>query len=196
MPNVYGDKRECMKDVDEMQATAQAARSAPKIDGESQFLPMTWIFGHYDSRGGAFMIEQDDAISAIQAYIENVFCDDDGDAGSINAAYDDLIGRFEVVVVGGELPESGELLNGYNDSQGWEAFRLQEAFTEGGKYFTCDRVLILVQPSAEGSPVQQAVQGLIDRGENLGDATIDLKWFRFEGWSLGEDACGLVRLGS
>lgn len=209
MPNVYGDERECMKAVDEMLQAAQAARSAPKIDGETGFLPLTWIFGHYDSRGGAFMVEQDDVISAIQSYIENVLNDDPEEVSNINAAYDDLLGRFEVVVVGGELPESGELLWDYREGSippeagGWEAFRLQEAFTEGGEWFTRDRVLVLVQPSAEGSLIQLAVQAMIDRDEDMEYTTIDLphkdgsrQWFRLKGWSLGEDACGLIRLGS
>lgn len=86
---------------------------APKMKGETQYLGRCLIFGHYDSRGGAFLIDNvNSIIEGMQTY--NKMC---GWETNHDAAFEDLQngsnGWIEIVVVGdGQI--SGDLLYEYD----------------------------------------------------------------------------------
>ena len=106
MPNIYGDNRECMKSVESMMEAAMAMRAAPPVPGELEFFPRAFLFGHYDSRGGAMItFDQPHALAAIRSYIQNCFGDDPDRAPAVDSAMLDFLGRFEIVVVGAPLPQ-------------------------------------------------------------------------------------------
>lgn len=109
MTNIYGDTRECMQAVQNMMEAAMAQRGTPPIPGEVEFFPRAFLFGHYDSRGGAMItFDQPHALAAIRSYIVNCFGDDPDRGPAVDSAFEDFMGRFEVVVVGEPLPKIKE----------------------------------------------------------------------------------------
>lgn len=104
MPNVYGDQRAAMKAVEAAMREMEAQRSVPEFEGEIGYKPGAWIFSHFDSRGGSSICFAKNAIAAINRYVRVIYGSDNERGAekdsSINNAYDDLEGRFEVVVIG------------------------------------------------------------------------------------------------
>lgn len=201
MPNVYGDKRTTMKTVDKMLRKMAEDRQAPKCDRETAYYPSTFIFGHYDSRGGAFITAAPGASKAIRKYIKNMFNEDPNDPYTQNSAMKDYLGQFEVVVIGGD--DSGPLRPGAellaDDGGSFYPFRLHEKFPKSKEWYELNALVLIHKDlvkhkiGPEGDELEEEFKTPrvapefkfkeeVERGRTFG-----LKY-----WPLGEDACGLI----
>lgn len=158
-----------------------------------------WLFGHYDSRGGAVLVEEAHILPALKTYLGGFFAmpADEINDDAFDMAHEDLIGRRTFVFLGTEQPErGGELLGSYRDEGGWEAFKLEMHYSDGGEWFENETYVILL-------PVTAADRRRWERGEDddrEGGRARRVKaetWaksaqYRLRPWDLGEDACGLV----
>jgi len=110
MTKMINDGRACAQAINEMLNTRH--RTMPVMEGEVQHLANVLIFGHYDSRGGACLVQNPSIIDAMQRYNVEM-----GWEQHDNSAYEDLqagsCGHIEIVVIGKELPPGGDILHGY-----------------------------------------------------------------------------------
>lgn len=135
--------------------------------------PIGFLFGHYDSRGGATLVVAR-RLSQAAARYEAAF----GDEPGAIAAYD-FLGALPVLSYGAPLPDSGEALVDYGGA--FRAFRLHPA-DEHGEPWNHGLVLVVdgqEPPSAEqvvgdlgGTP--KAVWALEDVTETLGEDAFGL----------------------
>lgn len=142
MTKLMNDDRECAKQVNALFEAARVQRNGPRFEREVEFHPKVYVFGHYDSRGGATAVFAPNVIKAIEKYVGScgwVGEDEEGnlitDDNSINVAYEDLLsqGMFQMVVCDEPLDDKSELLVEYDD-QGYKAALVEHRWldTYGG----------------------------------------------------------------
>jgi hypothetical protein len=144
-------------------------------------LGIGFLFGHYDSRGGATLIPTPNALTAIEHYAESFgFTNKDGEEWNqaTRFAMNDFISIVEVHVIGPEfdVKTPQELLSEYGGE--YASFQLFHGALE-------EPVLVLVHksefPTEDDWPESMAAPAELD-GEK----------YHLEHWALGEDAYGLI----
>lgn len=182
-----GDHRECMAQIRDMMKAAKAQRQSPLIgDREKQLLQSVYLFGHYDSRGGAAMVQAPNLASAMVAYAVGMEfnIEDADDVWAVGE--EDYIGKREVVVLDGtfDIDEPQELLEGYAE-HGYKVANLEYKFDLPKFLWTeDDRLLILYKDKL---PKEMVVTPNVAPGIK----PFDTKYRFTKNDELGEDAWGL-----
>lgn len=146
-------------------------RVIPTFPDEVEYLERAYLYGHYDSRGGAAMIIASDIMKAHQTYLDNFF---PGMANLDDVLIDDFIGRFSVVVCGSPLPPAGELLKPYGAQPGYICYL---AHKRRG----------VAHINAQGRPVP----GELDIIVLSTSVQVQFQDYWLSAWDIGEDAFGL-----
>lgn len=177
------------------------------VDREVEGIAKLYLFGHYDSRGGATAVIARNHVDAVKAYLAAF--DPDGlrayvqeregeDAARkavddlVDAAQDDFLARYELRVCDVALPDAAdELLEEYRDSDGYRFGVVQRRYSRSesgapasktkGRWskWTDTDVAVLWQGPRQPS-LSVSSRGLLD------------EQVRLQRRDVGEDAYGLV----
>jgi hypothetical protein len=187
MTYAAGDNRECMAQVRDMMKVAKAQRQAPFMgEREKQVLQNVYLFGHYDSRGGAAIVQAPNLASAMVAYAVGIEfnIEDADDVWAVGE--EDSIGKRELVVLDEpfNVLKPQELLEGYAEIGGYKAAKVEYNFDLPKCEWTIDdRFLVLYKGEL---PKEMVVAPKVSPGVK----NFDTK-YRFVEDQLGEDAWGL-----
>ena len=185
-----GDHRECMSQIRDMMKEAKAQRQSPPMgEREKQVLQNVYLFGHYDSRGGAAAVQAPNLASAMVSYAVGMDfnIEDASDVWAVGE--EDYIGKRELVVLDGafDILEPQELLEGYAENM-YKVANLEYKFDLKGCTWTQDdRILVLYKGTLpkEITVTPKAAPGL---------KPFDTKYRFTKNEELGEDAWGLFWL--
>lgn len=166
-------------------------RPGPRLACEVAYYARAFVFGHYDSRGGATLVLSSHTATALRHYEQGMGFHPDRDAGH----YDLLAGgRVRLVVCDRPLPGSaGELLDGYEGSDPGRLLARVEsrlappgAATGVGPWTETDLAVLWVVPP--GTPEEKR-GGLRGAPEILGADDAGRRCeYRLRPWACGEDA--------
>lgn len=136
---MIGDDRECAAAVTDLLLAQARPGKDKKADRQVEQTRTAYVFGHYDSRGGAALVLADNHIEALKKYMAAFFsCDlsqTDEDKeyvdGMIDAAQEDFIKRVQLVVCDEALPdEEAELDATYADEGGYLYGKVQSRYEQ------------------------------------------------------------------
>ena len=190
MTILIGDDRACARALtDLMFAKPDPDQKADRQQGPAE---KAYVFGHYDSRGGAALVIASNHIEAIKKYCKAFFCidtDDEPDkelaSDHIDMAQEDFLFRADVVCCDAPLPADGIELDADYDGEfryGMIQSRYdQSRYDPTTKFSEWADQNILVLWKGETPPQMTGLRQSILKEE-----------FRLERLELGEDACGLV----
>lgn len=142
---------------------------------------MAYLFGHYDSRGGSFLVEADDLLDGLDRYVEETYGYDMEIPAKSALLEEDFMFRCKVHFVGTPTPESGELDSSYGGE--WEYGVLQHKWPTMKKWMgdgEGERRTLVFWTGKK--PVQKELASLLPSGA-IG---------RLVRKDYGEDACGLI----
>lgn len=106
MTMLMGDSRECAKAVNAI--LLQGPQPGRKADRQAEWFEKAYVFGHYDSRGGATLVLADNHVEALRKYGEAFGVSLEGEGkvdNGIDALQDDFLKRVELIVCDEALPE-------------------------------------------------------------------------------------------
>lgn len=198
MTMLMGDSRECAKAVNAIML--QGPRPGQKADRQAEWFEKAYVFGHYDSRGGATLVLAKNHVEALQKYGAAFCVDDDAEYrdNAIDGLQDDFIKRVELIVCDEPLPaEEAELDEEYEGAYRYgkvqSRYEKVEYDYEGpqdadgrfkriptGKFSKWVDEPILVMWKGRIPPKLQLPKSLLEHE------------YRIVRERLGEDACGLV----
>jgi hypothetical protein len=190
---LLGDGREVAKQVNQMMHKAEHARGAPTHKREVQYIPEGWFFGHYDSRGGGSLLLVRGIVQAIKRYAEFFSFGDkpEDQLMAEDTAYEDLLGRYEIVVLDKPLPdEGGEVLAPYIDPSeqpGWKLAKLyvQSVFPDKPDQFKPREANVAVFYQGKRPKFKPNIR-------MNGEREMWREVYTLKRWNIGEDACGCV----
>lgn len=127
---MMGDNRECAKAVSA--ALTPGSKPGPKVHERQTYeIPRAFLFGHYDSRGGATLVAARHLIEAFEKYATTAF----GWTKSDNGELDDLGMKEHFKTHGG-------------DYEAWKPDALHELL-EGDYMFSCHAIFLDAEPGDE-----------------------------------------------
>ena len=221
---LMNDSRRCAQAVNEMLADANelasfcwaheenekalGLREIPVLEREVGYHHKVWLFGHYDSRGGASMLIGGTAGQALAKYADSFAYEEGEDMTDV--ALEDLnqiVGRpLPLIILDRELEmESQELMKSFGghyktawldiSTYWWQRYNDPPVWSKvcGAKR----QALILYTKGlpknymvAETMPETFTVNGETRRNQLAGEPRCQIH-YRFTTCDLGEDACGL-----
>lgn len=197
MPMI-NDGRECTKAVNDMMWAQEQERFAPKIQigqiAETFYAGTRYLYGHYDSRGGATIVKAPNLMEAHRKYLK--ICD--WDENTSDVLIEDFIGKFDVVFMGtlvNGVPEAPSLKPGVDLLYGenFTAFKM-EAEWAPGEWAKIETLVFI--PSSDLPKSEKDGEDEED-GFDEDEAVVlttesDGVHYRLTAWELGEDAFGCV----
>lgn len=201
MSQLIGDQRAAAKAVNAMMEAVAKRRGEPQFEREVDYIHKAYIFGHYDSRGGAMLVQAPNVKVAMEDYLKECeigFTDTgefDPDNYAWDTAYEDLStqGLFSVIVCDEVLPDRGELLAGYNDD-GYKVARLESRMImsqpDETQWYEIP-VVVLWKGDASIDPADKAYFNDAPRIIPSQSQSFVKYEYRLVEWQPGEDAFGL-----
>lgn len=205
MTKLINDGRAVTQVVNDM--LSQERRWAPKFHGEVQYF-RAYMFGHYDSRGGGFLLKgAKTSVEALALYNLTQGWDLYDEAAMED--FQNSEGKVELVVCDRPLPDDGDILDGYqygghSDERGYLCARLERRYVGDSRHQynwepTGTVVLWVATLREEYNPNDaDVVNGFVDAhnygcparipGEGWDEKAYE---YRLNYFNPGEDACGL-----
>lgn len=179
------DGRQVTKVVNDMMKEASEKRTIPSFGDREKLYTKGYIFGHYDSRGGAFFIQAPNLPTAMVMYTR-IFRYDENETweSAIAVAEDDYLYPAEMIVLDEAIPE-GEGHELDQDYGGIYKIHLLQRRASWSKHWGLhEKILVLHKKSVK--PFSEKRHNPHLKNPDYEDL------YRFKPIHLGEDAFGLI----
>lgn len=193
------DGRECAKALNAVETDFRHQRQVPIIQvpetpsesamSEVLYHGFHYLYGHYDSRGGAMLVEAAHLMEAHQRYLE--MCGWEENASDV--LVEDFMGRFEAIFLDDKRSRVPDMKTGWDIlEEDYASYRVECFSPYSKEWHKLDGVVFVPKEIVEVNDRLPDVIACLDGNWPAYHANAASHNVRLVEWDLGEDACGCV----